>query len=401
MAGRVPNVMVSSTYYDLREIRQQLRGLIEDDLGYRALISELPAFPTDPDATTIENCRKRVEEDADILVLVIGRRYGHVDQSSGKSVTNIEYSTARMKGIPVYAFADRSLLTLYEERKKAKHNDRAAFDATVDDARLFGFLERVRVIDGVWLHPFEVAAEITVVLRTQLAYQMTSGLTMTSRLRSREDLEFLADLPPSAYRLVVDQPLGWEHLFFAELLCAEMSRWYELKREHDVGITYSVQHDVEVAELPSFVSGHAKEAGRIFEDISTLMNTTLQEAMGPSGTPANLRELVFVARQVGKIYQRLLHWAQRVRAANVDDDFSSAITVFASVVDDPIKQITSWGDTIKQSISNAAGPERSASPPDAAPQHINITLRIDLNQEKLNQVMNELFSAFRARGVEV
>ena len=54
--ARPPCVMVSSTFYDLRQIRDDLRQFIEG-LGYRSLLSEHPSFPIDPDATTIENCR--------------------------------------------------------------------------------------------------------------------------------------------------------------------------------------------------------------------------------------------------------------------------------------------------------------------------------------------------------
>src|SRR3954462_1125937 len=103
--SRPPGIMVSSTFYDLRQIRDDLRQFIEG-LGYRSLLSEHPSFPIDPDASTIENCRRRVEQDADILVLLIGGRYGSVDAGSNASVTNLEYTSARHKRIPVYAFVD-------------------------------------------------------------------------------------------------------------------------------------------------------------------------------------------------------------------------------------------------------------------------------------------------------
>ena len=88
--------MISSTFYDLRQIRDDLRQFIEG-VGYRPLLSEHASFPIDPDATTIENCRRRVEQDADILVLVIGGRYGSIDATPNKSVTNLEYTSARHK----------------------------------------------------------------------------------------------------------------------------------------------------------------------------------------------------------------------------------------------------------------------------------------------------------------
>src|SRR5690349_2014981 len=72
MLGNSPTIMVSSTFFDLKEIRQQLAAMISSELGYHALISESPSFPVEPDVDTIENCKRRVERDADILVLVIG-----------------------------------------------------------------------------------------------------------------------------------------------------------------------------------------------------------------------------------------------------------------------------------------------------------------------------------------
>ena len=53
-----PSVMVSSTFYDLRQIRTDLSVFISDNLGYIPLLSEFPSFPVDPDVDTIENCRR-------------------------------------------------------------------------------------------------------------------------------------------------------------------------------------------------------------------------------------------------------------------------------------------------------------------------------------------------------
>jgi len=69
-----PCVMVSSTFYDLRQIRADLEEFLAKDLGYHPLLSEFPSFPVDPDKTTIENCRRRVQQNADVVVLVIGGR---------------------------------------------------------------------------------------------------------------------------------------------------------------------------------------------------------------------------------------------------------------------------------------------------------------------------------------
>jgi hypothetical protein len=53
MGKHAPTVLVSSTFYDLRQVREDLRCFIEDQLGYRPLLSEHPSFPIDPDVDTI------------------------------------------------------------------------------------------------------------------------------------------------------------------------------------------------------------------------------------------------------------------------------------------------------------------------------------------------------------
>lgn len=147
MPGERPTILVSSTFYDLKQVRADRRAFIADALGYRALISEDPSFPIDPDSTAIENCRQRVERDTDVLVLVIGGRYGSIDSRTAKSVTNLEYLTARAKGIPIYAFVDKRVLTLYDVWTQDKSLSLAS---QVDTPLLFEFIDQVRSADNVW-----------------------------------------------------------------------------------------------------------------------------------------------------------------------------------------------------------------------------------------------------------
>ena len=76
------------------------------------MASELPSFPIDPTTDTIENCRLRVDNEADIFILIIGGRYCYVSENHGKSVTNLEYLAARAKGIPIYVFVERRVLAV-------------------------------------------------------------------------------------------------------------------------------------------------------------------------------------------------------------------------------------------------------------------------------------------------
>ena len=92
-------VFVSSTFLDLREERQAVTAaLLECD----AFPSGMELFPaTDDDAWTLI---KRVIDESDYYLLVIGGKYGSVDPIEELSYTEMEYDYATAQGKPVMAF---------------------------------------------------------------------------------------------------------------------------------------------------------------------------------------------------------------------------------------------------------------------------------------------------------
>lgn len=229
-----PNVMVSSTFYDLRQIRANLAGLIANELGYVPLLSELSSFPIDPDLNTIENCRARVERDANIFVLIIGGRYGSIDDQTEKSITNLEFLTARQKGIPTYAFVDKGVLAVVPTWKR---NPTADFSDTVDTPRVFEFIEYVRSQERVWTFPFEIAQDITSTLRQQLAFLFSDSLKIRLRLSGGGLPSYFESLGAKALRLALEKPAGWEYLLFLQSWCDEVERHSDSIREYKTGLT--------------------------------------------------------------------------------------------------------------------------------------------------------------------
>ena len=86
MDNRPPNVFVSSTMYDLGDLRAQIREFIEG-LGWRAVMSEHDSFAIDANETTVENSLRNVRENTDIFVMIVGARYGSID-SPNRQVCN-------------------------------------------------------------------------------------------------------------------------------------------------------------------------------------------------------------------------------------------------------------------------------------------------------------------------
>ncbi len=94
-------VFVSSTYEDLQEERQEImQALLELD----CIPSGMELFPAaDEDQWTLI---KRVIDDCDYFIVVVGGRYGTVSPTTSMSYTQMEYEYALKKGkgsVPRYS----------------------------------------------------------------------------------------------------------------------------------------------------------------------------------------------------------------------------------------------------------------------------------------------------------
>lgn len=87
-----PRVFISSTCYDLKYIRENLKYFIRT-LGYEPILSEEGDVFYNPSLHTHEACLSEVSS-CQMLVLIIGGRYGGEFKESVKSITNFEYEAA-------------------------------------------------------------------------------------------------------------------------------------------------------------------------------------------------------------------------------------------------------------------------------------------------------------------
>jgi Domain of unknown function (DUF4062) len=284
-----PAVIVSSTFYDLRQIRADLAGFITDELGYIALLSELPSFPVNPDLDTVANCRARVEEDADIFVLVIGGRYGSIDDKTNTSITNLEFLAARQKGIPVYCFVEKGILSILPIWKRNADTD---FSAVVDTSRLFDFVESVRSQERVWTFPFETAQDIIGVLRRQFAYLFNDALRIRLRLSGTELPEYLASLGPKALRIALEKPKGWEHRLFLQSWIEQIQRRRHQIKEYQSALRLDTAELVSAVSAADWVQTRLHELNGLSDSANKLINSSAQEAFGPPGQPGNPEDIV-------------------------------------------------------------------------------------------------------------
>ena len=305
-----PAIFVSSTYFDLKQVRSDI-GRVVRDLGYGDLRSELDTFPINPDLKTIDNCRGIVEREADIFVLIIGGRYGFVEEDAGKSVTNLEYLTARSKGIPVYVFVQKDVLALLPTYGA---NPSADFSASVQNAKVFEFIKQVREKDGVWTFGFEDANEIAMALKSQLAGLFKDALGYRKAI-SAKNQEWLRTLSPQAFRLAVEQPKSWEARLFCQILADKIESFSDLRDEYRYGIALGSGDHIPITQFPLWSAARLGELTRIVEGLSILFNQVLSEAFGAPGVPGEAKKIYFAATNIAEVYRQFLEWSKSIRRA--------------------------------------------------------------------------------------
>jgi len=176
-----PRVFISSTYYDLKYIRDGIETFIKN-IGYEPILFEKGDIPFHSDNTLEDSCYQEVEN-ADILILIIGGRYGGLSKEEEerikqnhteylgriKSITNREYEQARSRGIATFIFIEQSVFAEYRTYNENKENKTIKY-AHVDDARIYEMVDDImKQKRGNFLKDFSTVEDITTWLRDQLA----------------------------------------------------------------------------------------------------------------------------------------------------------------------------------------------------------------------------------------
>lgn len=175
-----PRVFVSSTFYDLKYIRENLKFFIRN-LGYEPVLSEDGAVFYDPVLHTEDACISEVSN-CQLFILIIGGRHGSSYKYSEKSITNAEYEEAVRAKIPIFALVEREVYfqyRFYNDNKTNKSIDQEKITyKSVDTTKVFDFVQMVQsqVVNNA-LIPFSDFEEVQHYLKRQWSAMMYRFLT--------------------------------------------------------------------------------------------------------------------------------------------------------------------------------------------------------------------------------
>jgi len=200
-----PRIFISSTYYDLKYVRENLERFIQN-YNFEPVLFESGNVIFEHDEALDVSCYNEVKL-CHMMILIIGGRYGSIAtgenikikvdkyESHYISITRSEYETALKKNIPVYIFIDKNVYSEYltftenklvfEDLLKAKKSNFRF--AHVDSPNVFKFIEYLK---NKPIKTFEKFEEIEEYLKNQI-----SGLfyLYLEQLQRKKDDERILD----------------------------------------------------------------------------------------------------------------------------------------------------------------------------------------------------------------
>lgn len=185
-----PRVFISSTCYDLRQVRADPQKFIKS-LGFEPILSERGSVPYGRHERLEDDCYREVNH-CDILVSIIGGRYGSPAAHEPYSVSQREVQTAIEQGKQVYIFVEEPVWAEYHTYLHNKDVEGIKF-RHVDDRRIYEFLEELTSLRT--LNPtfqFSDADSIITLLRTQWAglfQRFLQEKTAEARVKALEDIQ--------------------------------------------------------------------------------------------------------------------------------------------------------------------------------------------------------------------
>ena len=106
-----PRIFVSSTYFDLRVLRADLERFIRE-MGYEAVMFERGHIPYGSEQALEEYCYREIAS-CDILISIIGGKFGSQSKDQKSSISQREMKAAIDLGKTIYIFVEKSVQVEY------------------------------------------------------------------------------------------------------------------------------------------------------------------------------------------------------------------------------------------------------------------------------------------------
>ena len=193
-----PKVFISSTYYDLKYIREDLDAFVR---GYKfeTIMFENGDIGYEPGKALDESCYHYISK-SDMVILVVGGLYG--SPATGEiqdkfneylSITRKEFNAAKEADIPIFVFIDSDVdaeYAVYSKNYEDIENKKMdiVFSAT-KNINVFRFIRSIRRYSNVVINTFKRTSDIKEYLANQWAGYFLNYLELRRENKKNKEIE--------------------------------------------------------------------------------------------------------------------------------------------------------------------------------------------------------------------
>lgn len=262
----VPRVFVSSTYYDLKQVRFNIGDFIKN-LGYEPVMHERSGVAYTQNEPMEQDCYHELVS-CDIVVCIIGNHFGSKSADNDFSVTMNEIQTAIKNRRKVYIFIAKDV---YIENRTYEHNkENGNFkSAYTDNPKIHEFISELKHNNRVLIESFETTDEIISTLKLQFAGLFQNLLV---REASLSDFKASYDLQQSSdeIKAVIEELRAEKEELFKRFDGSVFACNYTIvilkKRLKIENITFFIKDDIGLDEFMALQGFTSVDVDDPFED---------------------------------------------------------------------------------------------------------------------------------------
>src|SRR3712207_5921422 len=175
--------------------------LFIESLGYEAVRNEEGDIPYGKEDALEEYCYNEIKS-IDILISIIGGRYGTEAKQNNYSISQTELKKALNEKKQVYIFIDKNVLSEYETYLLNKDNDVINYKF-VDNIQIYRFIEEIKNLHtNNNIKGFETATDITCYLKEQFAGLFQRFLERQAKIKESSLIDSLEKTSRNLTQLV-------------------------------------------------------------------------------------------------------------------------------------------------------------------------------------------------------
>lgn len=193
-----PRIFISSTFYDLKYIREDLANFVRS-YGYEPILFEDGDIGYTPGKNLDSSCYESMRN-SDMVILIIGGEYGSAASGEKKdefeeymSITRNEFRTAVESGIPIFVMIDKKVMAeygVYEANYIAIEKDimKMTFPTT-KNVNVFRFIKEIKGIVTLPIQEFERSSDIKGFISKQWADMFKNYLSSLRNEKENRKIE--------------------------------------------------------------------------------------------------------------------------------------------------------------------------------------------------------------------